>query len=173
MSFIAPIIAFASANAAGISAVVGAGAAAFSGLAAKQQGDYQAKIAQQNADLAVEKARSAEKVAAYRRDAIRLDAAQKQARGELGFAAGNVALGQGSPLSWQNSLEAAEEYDLELSRRNSDVMTQGFMSERANFLSEGAAARQRGNTGLLVGGAKAGGTLLGEATAVKNLFKSF
>ena len=171
MAFIAPVVAWAAANAATIGAVTSAAGAVMGGIAAKQQGDYQNKIAKQNAELATAKARDAERMGSYERDQIRLEYGQKQARGELASAAGNVALGTGTPLTWGEDLAMARGYDLSISQQNADRQAAGFESERRNFLAEGAAAKAKGNSAFTGSLFKAGGTLLGESESINNIFK--
>lgn len=147
-----------------ISAGISAGTSVMQGYAQKQQSDYQAKVARNNAEIATRKARDAERQGQHERDRLRLQYGRDRARGELAYAGGNVALGAGSALTWQEMMDQSEAIDVALSVENADKRAQGFIDQRQNFLAEANALKASGRNAMIGGVMNAGATILGGAS---------
>jgi hypothetical protein len=143
-----------------IGAAVSAGSTLYGGYAQKQQADYQSKVAQNNATIAERKARDAETQGQHERDRLRINAAQLRAKGEVGFAAGNVVLGSGSAKAWDLDVSQGLAVDVANSQANAANRAQGFIDQRQNFLAEASAQKASGRGALIGGALSAGGSLL-------------
>ena len=146
-----------------IAMAVSATSSLFQGFAAKQQADYQAQVAKNNAEISERKARNAERRGQQERDHLRLDNAQRVAEGRTGFASGNVLLDAGSADSWEQDLQRSLEIDEATSRENAAQEYQGHMDQAQNFRAEASAASSSGTAALIGGGLSFGAGMLGMA----------
>jgi hypothetical protein len=145
-----------------------AASSVMSGVAAKQQGDYQAKMAEANAQQQFQKARDAERVAAHERDALRINAAQVLASGRVGFAGGNVLTGGGGSVSvWERDVQTGLNLDIGQSFENQKMITDAFNANAMNYRREGNAAKAKGKNELTTGIVGAVGTLAGGISGSK------
>lgn len=133
-------------TAAGTAASVGG--AVYAGVAAKQQADYEADVANANATNAQNQAKVQEQQ-------YRAQAAQKEGAVRAAYGAAGVT-GQGSPLDILGAQSLAQEQDALLIRARGQ-------SQANAYQEQAAAAGMRGQASLIGGGLNAAGAGLSGA----------
>lgn len=153
------IAAYPAASAMIASTAVSVGTAIYSGYQANQQAKYQAEIDENNAKMAQYQADNAKRLGEVEKDDIRLRLAQLQGEGEVGYAAGNVQLGSGSPLSWEMDIAEQAAQDLELSEYNTQVKAQDFLNQSSNYSAQADLTRSAGRNAFTTTALQAAGTV--------------
>lgn len=133
------------------------------GQAMAQAAAYNAQIAQNRAKMLETQAQDVDRVAGLEKRRVNREYRKIIGKGRTGFAAGNVKLGSGSPLSWEMDVAGAQAEDLGTLDYNAELKKWGIRSDaaletqRAGLLRlEGKNARRAGNIGMmstLLGGA--------------------
>lgn len=122
---------------------------------ARMEGEYQQDLAKYNATMAGYQADAAGRRGEMEIDAIRREVAQVTGAGRAAYGAGNIILGSGSPLSWEQGVAASGARDIETSRYNTAMEQWGYRNQASGYLAEGsnamASARRRGYASLLAG----------------------
>lgn len=147
-------------------ATIGTG---FSALQANAQANYQAKIAERNADLERESARIDEQ--------NKKDAALKQYREmarvkgqqRLAAAAGGIAIDFGTAGDVQADTEMLGNEDVGRIYRQGEQRQKGYDINVSNYLGEASAQRQAGTGALIKGAFDMGSTVLGGAKQYRRL----
>ena len=147
-----------------LAVVAGAVAAAgllVQGVQGMMQGQYESRVARQNAQLEVDRARdSIDRGRQESRDFWR-NVGQLKGQQEASLAANGVDLGFGTPLTIQQDTQAGANQDAATLYRNINDRTKGFEINAANYRSEAAAARMRGRAALGNSVFQAGSSLMG------------
>lgn len=142
---------------------VTAGGQLYAGSAAKQQGKYEQKVANINAD----RQRAAAADAAIRGETDQLrryrQLAQSLGAQRAASAANGVDIGFGSALDMQIDTAMIGQEDSRILAENTRREMMGFDINAANYTMQGQAARSRGNAAMTSSIFAAGGTLLGGA----------
>lgn len=118
------------------------------GKAAQQAAEYQAAVDEQNAKLADIQSADAETRGQIEREQIQLKARQVLGTGRTGYAAGNVMLDTGSPLTWEQDTAALAAQDVETSRHNTAMEKWGYQVEKTNALNSASMARASGKNAV-------------------------
>ena len=127
------VTAIASALAGGYSAVASGNAQAAAAQAAAEQEAENAKLAQQQANQAVDQGEA-------QKNAIRLKMAEMRAQGRTGYAAGNVALGAGTPVDYESDLDYRSRIDLDTIDTNTNLAAWGYKVQATNSMNSAAAS---------------------------------
>lgn len=156
-----------------IFAIVSAISAAFSAVQSIIQGNAARAAAEANADQQAENAKIAQQQANRAReqgeaqkDAIRLKMADMRAKGRTGYAAGNVALGAGSPEEYEADLAFRSQIDLDQIDTNTALEEWGFRTQAVDATNSANALRVQGANAQMSGYAGAAGSLLSGASSV-------
>lgn len=128
-------------SAASVGTIGGGGMQYQSTIAAAQ---YQHDTARANALLARYQGEDAARRGEIEIDAINRMATQAAGAGRSGYAASGIALGSGTPLSWEADVAAAAAQDVELSRYNTELAQWGFSLQRQSYLTQGRYAMWAG-----------------------------
>lgn len=145
-------------------AVVGAGIAAagtlVGGVQSLMQGNYQAKVAQQNASMEYEAARESEEQG--RRDATSFYRQLGQTKGDqiAAMAANGIDVGMGSGLRIQQDTAMLGEEDAGNLYHNIYERTRGNLINATNFISQARAAKEQGRQALVSSAFQAGSSLV-------------
>jgi len=145
-------------------AVVGAGIAAagtlVGGVQSLMQGNYQAKVAQQNASMDMDAAHDSERQG--RDEALQFWRQIGQTKGEqiAAMAANGVDLSFGSPLRVQQDTAMLADEDAARLYRNTEERTKGYLIDAWNARSQAASARAQGRAALIGSAFQAGSTLV-------------
>lgn len=164
MAFLAPVAAFAAANAGTISTVLGVASAGISGISAIQQGNYQAAVARNNAIIAEQNAARASTAAQVEqsrsdKEYAAMAAAQLASQAASGLDIGSRSLSQGRQLTRRTGRRAA--FDI-YNRGTTD--SRNFLQDAANFRSEGTAAQRQGYMSAIGSTLSASASLLHQNT---------
>lgn len=146
------------------STAISAGTMIMSGVQAKQQADAEAQVAKNNAKIAnyergAEEIRKEEEI-----QNIRLRQAKIQAAGETGFAAGNIQLGEGTPLTWSMDVAEAAEADVRTAKYNSDMRDWALRQQAANATNQASIYSRAGDNALTTSVLNSIGTVASGAT---------
>ena len=136
--------------------------AAASQAAADQEAEN-AKIAQQQANQAVDQGEA-------QKNAIRLKMAEMRAQGRTGYAAGNVALGAGTPADYEEDLAFRTQIDLNTIDTNTDLAAWGYRVQATNAMNRAEAAAAQGANAQSAGYWAAGKSLLSAASSVAGAY---
>jgi len=136
-----------------------------------QAAAYNAQVARNRAQMLERQAQDVDRVTGLEKRRINREYQKITAKGRTGFAAGNVKLGSGSPLTWEMDVAGANEEDLLTTEYNAEMKKWGIRSDaaienqRAGLLRlEGKNARRAGNLGAAT-------TMLGGAAEYMMRFK--
>lgn len=145
---------------------VGSGVA---GYGSYQQGQFNQKISEQNAAMARRNAEDSLRrgnlaEAQHRREVDALKSSQK-----VGFAANNVVISSGSPLSVLQSTAEQGELDALTIRTNAERQAAGFTMDAQNSLLQGKLSAMQGKYGLAEGALNAGSTIIGGVRKYKGM----
>jgi len=136
------------------------------GQAAKAAGDYQNKVAQNNAAAAELQARDAQEVGAWQQDAINRETAQAQGSGRATLAASGVTLDAGgSAADWETSTIETGMVNKAINQHDTDMKVWALRQQKANYLAEGKLQKFAGINARNAAYWSAGGTLLQGAGA--------
>lgn len=137
-----------------------------SGIQAKQQGDYQAQVANNNAQLAAQARREAIDQGTINQVREDRKAAQIQGQQRLALASAGV------DTTYGTAADLASDSALIGSENRQDIVTntqraaQGYAIDAMNDRSQATAAKMKGNSALVSSLFQAGGTILGGASQV-------
>lgn len=154
------------ANLGTIGSLASAGSAGYSGYEGKQQADYAAGEAKNNAKITRMQQGQEETRGQVERQNIRLNAAQVEGAGKAAFGAAGVQLGSGSTLSWAMDTAERAAYDIGVSQENTANRMWGLDVERQNYLEQSKMFRRRGSNEMI------GGVLNSFGTFASNRFPS-
>ena len=148
-------------------AVVTAGGAIYSGMAANAQGKYAQAVANQNAGL--EKAAQADAITrqetAQQQHYRRVAQALGEARVRNSAAGLDVGFGSAADLESDIALIGYEDSATLAANANKEI--KGYDISAANYLNQGNAARAQGKAAMTSGFIGAAGTLLSAASQIK------
>ena len=153
------IVAVISAAAGGYSAVASGNAQRAAASAAAEQEEENAKIAQQQANQAVDQGEA-------QKNAIRLKLAEMRAQGRTGYAAGNVALGAGTPVDYESDLDYRTRIDLDTIDTNTNLAAWGYKVQALNHVNSAAASAAQGANAQSAGYWAGASSLLSGASKV-------
>lgn len=146
-------------------AAVGTGVTAVSQY---QQGQYQAKVADNNAKLENEAARDAIERGRTESQRYQRELSQKMGAQRASLAANNIDINFGSAAAVRGDTALFGQEDVATIRENSMRESKGFEIGAANYTAEGVGARIKATGALVSGAFSAGSTLLGAANQYKN-----
>ena len=158
-----------------ISAVASIGMGTYSAIAsaenAKEQADYQKKVAEYNAN-------EKEKQAMESRRAGAQEAAESKQRARAmnaNFTAKSASMGllsdTGTALELQTENAGFGERDAAQTYRNADLAGKGLQVEASNYLAQGQLAQMEGSAKQTQGYMNAAGSLLSRASSMASTFK--
>ena len=133
------------------------------GQAMAQAAAYNAQIAQNRAAMLERQAQDVDRVAGLEKRKLNREYAKVVGKGRTGFAAGNVKLGSGSPLSWEMDVAGAQEEDIITLDYNAELKKWGIRSDAALENQRAGLARLEGKNARRAGNIGAFTTLLGGA----------
>jgi len=150
-------------------AVVSAAGSVMGGIQAKQQGNYEAKVAESNARMANEQARDAIDRGKIQQQQHDREVADTRGAQTAALAAGGVdtSFGSARSLAEDTSMIGAE--DTAAISRNTYNEVRGFDINAANYRSQAQASRMKGKAGFTKSLFDAGSTLLGGASQYSKL----
>ena len=131
--------------------------------AARQQAEYQASVAENNANLMIQQAQDARERGKQQKTELQKRMAKLRGTGQTQYAAGNVRLGSGSPLDWEIDISEAEAIDINTIDTNTAREIWGFENQAANFKNKASALRSSGKAAFKRGVIKTGTSLLSDA----------
>lgn len=160
MAFMAPIAAWAAANAGTISTALSAASATVSGVSAIQQGNYRAAVAKNNALIAEQNAVRASTAAQLEqgrsdREYAAALASQVAQAGASGLDSNSASFVRGRQLTRRTGRQAAVDI---FNRGTTDA--RNLMQEAANFRGEASAARTQGYMNAVGAGLSAGAGIM-------------
>ena len=125
--------------------VVGIVQGAQSAEAQKQQAEYMADVAEQNAKMAYRRAENLELQGNQKRAALLREMQQKKGTGRANYAAGGVVLGGGTTAEYEGDI--ANAYDLDLRNLNYDIASEAWQSKVQGVSESNQAALYRAQAG--------------------------
>jgi hypothetical protein len=151
------------------SAVVTAGGQIYSGIAQSNQAQYEGKIADRNAHLAEDQARTAQENT--RLEAQRRYRAQSQVQGAqlAAMSANGIDAGFGSAETVQSDTAMIGSEDVSQIYQAGFQRTKGYDISAANYLSEASAKRKAASNALVMTGFGVASTALGAATQISKI----
>lgn len=163
-----------------IGGVIGAAGSVMQGVAAKQEANYQAQIARNNAVIAAKNAQAAQVAGDREGEAYRIKAAVAQSSIRAKASASGIDVNVGSPLRVQVGAKRIEELDALTIRNNSWREAHDFKTQAANFRTQGHVLEMSGRNamtaGLIAGAAgvaSAIGTAAGSPSSVSPKWDSW
>lgn len=140
------------------------------GQASAQASEYQARVADVNAQAARNQMKSVADKEAIDKENLKRSVAKQRATGRTGYAAGGVVLGAGSALDWELDMTAQEETDLATISYNADLERGALQNQIGNYQNQAQgsrmAAKEYRNAAVL----GAGTSLLSSYTTYKTTF---
>lgn len=156
-----------------IFAIVTAISAAFQAYQSYTAGQATAAAAEAAAEQEMENAKIAQAQANSVKDqgeaqkmAVQLKLAEMRAQGRTGYAAGNVALGAGSPMDYEVDLAQRARIDLDTIDYNTDLEAWGHRVQAVNATNQANAYNAQAANARASGTWGAAGSLLAGATSV-------
>ena len=149
-----------------LSTAAGVAGSVAQGQAAKQQANYQAAVARNNAIIAERKAADARERGEVEAQQQRLRTQQLIGRQRASAAGRGVQVDEGSALDVTADTAALGELDALTIRSNAEREALGFEAEGRGFQAEGELAQARGRTAQTDALFEAGGTFLSGASRV-------
>lgn len=131
---------------------------------AKAAAYYNAALLRNNAVLAEQNAKDALLQGQLEKEQLRSRVSKTRAAGAVGYAAGNVALGSGSPLNWFTALGAQETMDLNTIEENARRKEYGYKMEAAGYRGESMLKEYEGRNAVRAGTMGAVNSLLAGAS---------
>ena len=140
------------------------------GAAQAQMYDYQNALAEQNAQIAAMQQQNAANKAEIEKEELRRKVHLMRGEGRSNYAAGNVVLGEGSPVDWEVDIRQQEEYQRDKIDYNTRLQKWGYGVQGSNAMAQAgmysAAASNSRRAGLLgaTGSLISGATTMGRQT---------
>jgi ribosomal protein S13 len=103
--------------------------------------DYQNEQAKANALLAKYQSEDAARRGELEIEEINRQTSQITGAGRTALAAGNIALGSGTPMTWEMDVAAQGARDIEMSRYNTAMEQWGYGIQGQNYRSQGRYAK--------------------------------
>ena len=125
--------------------------------------EYEEDVAKNNALLAKYQAEDASRRGEIQVDDINQAISQLTGQGRATMGAGNILLGSGSALSWEQDVAAGGARDIAMSEYNTSMERWGFGIQRGNYLAAGRFAMWAGRQQAAAGAIKTGTSLLSSA----------
>lgn len=119
-----------------VAAVVAAGSAVAGGVAQSNAANYQAKVAQTNAQIASQNQRHAAMAASSQTEQEGLKNAERAATVRNAFAANDVDVNTGSPADVQRSQRELGDLDTAQTANNAALQAYGYGAQRTSFLAQ-------------------------------------
>lgn len=149
-----------------VSAVAGAAGTVLAGVAAKNAGDYQAKVAQMNAQIARDNADRAVAASQIKeQDNDMLVRAQLGTQEALQGASGVLVTGGSQILTRKAAAELGRRDTLNI-RNAGEVEAYNYKVQAANQVAEASAQKAKGQGALIGSFLSAGGSLLSSASSI-------
>ena len=129
-----------------ITATVQAYSSYQSNKAAKREAEFNADMARANAEEAERSASSIRQQGEWERRKLALETLEKQGKSRTAYAASGVALGAGTPNSYEADIKDA--YELDLRQLDYDISMRAYQAEqeRADYLNQASMFKaQAGN----------------------------
>lgn len=144
-----------------------------SGVQAKQQGQYQSAVAEQNARLTISQQQDA--IVKEQQQRVQLDRKYSQIKGsqEVAMAANGVDANFGSAQQTAQDTAMFRGEDAASLAANQNSELKGFDIQAANYRSQGQAARMKGNAAFTSSLFQAAGTALSGASQYGQLKAKF
>lgn len=167
MAFLAPVAAFAAANAGTIGTVLGVASAGVTALNAVQQGNFQAAVAKNNAIIAEQNAAASAEAAQIEqarsdREYAGLLGEQLAVAGASGLDSGSSSFRRGRMLTRRVRGEAARDI-----RAQGRQQVMGFQQDAANFRAQGTAAKRQGVVTAIGAGLGAAGDIMHQGSLLR------
>ena len=158
--------------------LLGGGLAAFGaiqqGRAQKDAADFQAQIAQRNADLEIVRQQQITDSADNERRGLARNIALARGRGRTAFAASGIDLGGGgTPLAWEVELDLQQQFDSNLIANNEQSQLFDSRTRQISGRANASALKASGKNARTAGLISAGSSLLGTAGTVSSRFTQF
>ena len=141
--------------------------------AAARAANYQAEIAEQNAQTAELYAQDAIKRGDTDAELKQIQTRLQKSRMKTVLAGSGVLINQDSALDLVSDAAASGAYDALIIRSNAQREAFGFRQQGLNFLQSAELARMRGSSAQAAGGTAAFGTLIGGAGSFANKWHGF
>jgi len=141
--------------------------------AAARAANYQAEIAEQNAQTAELYAKDAIKRGDTDAEVKQLQTRLQKSRMKTVLAGSGVLINQDSALDLVSDAAASGAYDALIIRSNAQREAFGFRKQGLNFLQSAELARMRGASAQAAGGTAAFGTLIGGAGSFADKWGKF
>ena len=140
------------------------------GQAAAQASEYQARVADVNAQAAQNQMKSVADKEAIDKETLKRSVAKQRATGRTGYAAGGVVLGTGSALDWELDMTAQEETDLAIISYNADLERSSLQNQIGNYQNQAQGSRMAAKDSRNAAVLGAGTSLLGSYVTYKTTF---
>lgn len=125
-----------------------AGGGLWSAVAANEQAKYDAKVLANRAEQAQMQGQLAREQSQKKKDAIGREIARLKGEGRTAYAAGNVMLGTGTVLSWEETLDEAKRQDQSEIDYDQALTEWGLKNEALGYLDEADLRRKQGQRGI-------------------------
>ena len=145
------------------SSISAANAQAAASRAQAMQEEENAKIAEAQANRATDQGEA-------QKDAVRLKLAEMRAQGRTGYAAGNVALGAGTPAEYEVDLAQRAQMDLDTIDTNTSLEAWGFRTNAVSHRNQANILKSEAKNTVKAGYWKAAGSLLSSASSVAGAY---
>jgi hypothetical protein len=153
-----------------IAGLVGAGVSAagsiLGGIAQGNAAGFQAKVAQNNADIANANADYASKAGNAQAAATSLKGAAAGGKLKAAQAANNVDVNTGSPVNVQQSQRELSQLDTETVLNNAELQAYGYRSQATGFEATAGLEKEEAEEAPIGGYLSAGGNLLSSASSI-------
>ena len=136
------------------------------GQAAAAAAEAQAEQEAENAKIAQQQANAAKDQGEAQKDAVRLKMAEMRAQGRVGYAAGNVALGAGTPAEYEVDLAQRAQMDLDTIDTNTNLEAWGHRVQAIDHTNSANALNTQAANSRTAGPWGAAGSLLSGAASV-------
>lgn len=148
------------------SAVLTASAGIYSADASKKQGQYQAEVAGQNAELSELKAQQASTIGSIQEERARKQAQLRIGQQRAALAANGVDLGQGTAVDLVSETALFGEEDALTTRFNAMNEAWSLRAEAVDYRNQGRAAKAKGKN-------EATGTYLSTAASLAGSYSNY
>ncbi len=162
MAFIAAALPVLTAIGAGISAV----STVAGGVAARNQGNYQAEIAKNNQTIALQNAARAEQAGNVQAEATGRKGAARLAGIKVGQASSGLDVNKGTPSEVQAGQRETNQLDTETVLNNAELHAYGYRTMASNFEAEEKLDKAKADNAVPASLLKAGGGLLANASSI-------
>lgn len=152
----------------GLGTVVSVGGALLGGIAAKNQANYQAQVAKNNATIAKKNAALASDSAQQTQLESDRQAAALMGQQEAIQAASGLSTGSASSLRTRRTANKLARQDAFNIRQEGDSNIQNFLQQSENFRAEASAAKASGRASMLGAFLDAGSSLISGASSVRS-----